>query len=198
MANPHIVADRDRPRPAFLAIAGIDAEIAEILVRAVADLVRGRPIERMVQCVDAGVRGDRAEFADRRIDRLGVALEIAEVADRHLTQDHPLANRRIAPEAAGFQLRGGVDARRGIGEAKIVHRPALRRAHDGGKPWPFRQPAAIPACRSSTRPAGRRAERSRSPSWPNRPAPGASATDRSACRWPCRRCDSRPAFSRSG
>ena len=43
-----------------------------------------------------------------------MALEIGEVADRHLAQDDALADRGIAPEPARFQLRGRMDARLGI------------------------------------------------------------------------------------
>src|SRR5690606_15316766 len=74
---------------------------------------------------------------DLGVDRLGIALEIGEVADRHLAQDDALADRGIAPEPAGFQLRRRVDARLGILETQVVrpvHGRALRPRRTARKP----------------------------------------------------------------
>ena len=142
-----------------LAERRVDAEPAEILVRPVADLVLGQPLDRMLQRVDAAVGGDRAEFADRRVDRLGVALEIGEIADRHLAQHHALADRGVAAELAAFQLRGRMDARLG----------SFRRRFGRSMRADLRRPAQLPckpvrvspiaACRWSTSRSGRRAAR---------------------------------------
>src|SRR5690606_16527536 len=69
-------------------------------------------------------------------DRFGIALEIGEVADRHLAQHDTLADRGIPSEPAGFQLRRRVDARFRILETQLfrsVHAPDLRRRPRAGK-----------------------------------------------------------------
>ena len=67
-----------------------------------------------------------------------MALEIGKVADADLAQDDPLADRRIAPEPAGFQLRRRMDARLGILEARSSGLSMAR----------FTPPAARPASRA--------------------------------------------------
>src|SRR5688572_9794752 len=111
MADPDVMADAHRLALPPRLESGVDAQPAEIFVRPVAHLVLRDALDRMLQRIDAGVGRDRAELADLRVDRLRIALEIAEIADRHFAQDDALADRGIATEPAGFQLRRRVNAR---------------------------------------------------------------------------------------
>jgi hypothetical protein len=68
-----------------------------------------------------------------------VALEIAEIADRHVAQDRALADRGVSAEFAAFEFRGGMDAWLGGKEAKVViggHARRLRRGMRAGKGMP--------------------------------------------------------------
>ena len=139
VTDPDIMAYRDALCAPPFTESIVHAQIAEEFVRPVVDLVAGDPLDRMLQRVDARVGGDRAELSDRRVDRLGVPLEIGKVADADLAQDHPLADHRVAPEPAGFHLRRRVGARLGTLEAQVridFHQRALRGSRTSGKSAP--------------------------------------------------------------
>src|SRR5690606_39432744 len=144
VADPHIIADRHLLGPASFAEGIVDAEITEIFVRPVADLMRGDALERMLQRIDTRVGRDGAEFADGRIDSLGMPLEIREIADLDLAQHDAFRNGDVASQPAGLHDCCRMDAGLGIGEAEIVHASALR-----SPDWPGKNYSGLPCVHST-------------------------------------------------
>ena len=97
MAEPDVVADRDVVVAAPVEEAGVVRRAEVILGRAVSEMMLRCSPHRVIAGIDAGCRRDRTEFADVRIDGVGVSSDIAIVTDRHFGQPDMFADIDIAP-----------------------------------------------------------------------------------------------------
>src|SRR5690606_25212823 len=122
MADPYIVADDYALRLTPCPKLSINAEITKILIRPIADLMRRQPLHRMLESIDANIRGNGTELADFGIDPLAVPLQIGEVTHIDFTKNHTLADIGISSQFHGFQLGRGMNARFAVLEMKIIRR----------------------------------------------------------------------------
>ena len=111
MSDPHVMADHHLLHHALVAKSLIELLAEEIFVGPVGDLVLAHPLQRVVERIDANIRRNGAELADRCINDFGMPLDIGVVAEFGVLERDSLGQHSEPTEFRVAQLGARMDDR---------------------------------------------------------------------------------------